>query len=115
MNLQMKILVIASLIGVMLLLFLSSMIKPELSSIGSITEKNINELVRIEGKIISIREYNNQTFQVLKIKDSTGTIEAISNSKIGLKDKLNMSKDYTIVGKVSEYNNTIQISINQLF
>lgn len=115
MNLQMKILIVASLLGIMILLFLSTTIKPEKSNIADITEKNLNEIVKVQGKIISIREYNNQTFQVLKIRDETGTIDATSNSKTGLKERINISQDYMIIGKVSEYNKTIQISINQLF
>jgi len=110
-----KYLIITSLLGVMILLFISSSIKPETSNIADINEKNLNELVKVQGTIVSIKEYNNQTFQVLIIKDETGTIEATANSKTGLKQEINLSKEYTLIGKVSKYNKTIQISINQLF
>ena len=110
-----KYLIIASLLGIILLLFLPKIIEPETKTISSITKENLNQIIKVQSKITSIREYNNQTFQVLILRDETGTIEATANSKTGLKKEINLSKEYTIIGKVSEYNKTIQISINQLF
>ena len=111
-----KITLVASLFGILVLLFLSQTLEPKITAIVNITKQNINQQVKILGKIISIREYNNQTFQVLELQDETGIIEATANSKAGLKGKLNLSQnqDYLITGKIAEYNNTLQLNINKI-
>ena len=114
MNKPQKIALVASLIGILILLFISQTIEPKLVVISNITQENLNQQVKISGKITSLKEYNNQTFQILEFQDETGTIEVTANANKGLKNEINLSRNYELVGKITEYNNTLQISINKL-
>lgn len=106
-------LLVLSLIGILILLLLSQKLEPKLRDISGITKKNLDETVKIRGLITEAREYNNNTFQVLTIKDSTGNISAVMNAEHEV--EINKSKNYTIIGKVQSYNQTLQISISKLF
>ena len=106
-------LLILSLFGILILLFLSQTLQPEVKNISDITEKNLGEVIKLKCQIMGAREYNNKTFQVLTIKDSTGTISAVMNADNQI--IINKSKNYSIIGKVQAYNRTLQISINKLF
>jgi DNA/RNA endonuclease YhcR with UshA esterase domain len=103
---------IISLIGILMLLFLSQTLEPKTKAISEITEKNINEIVKIQGQITDAREYNNKTFQVLTIKDKTGNISAIMNANNPI--VINKSKTYSIIGGVQTYNKSLQIAINKI-
>ncbi len=112
---SLKILLALVVLGILFMLFISFNLNPsQTTRISNITEKNLNQLVKIEGQIISIKEYSNNTFQVLKIQDKTGVIEATASSNNDLKSKINFSLNYSILGRVSEYNKTIQVTINEL-
>ena len=104
---------IISLIGILALIFLSQILEPERKDISKITERNINEIIKIRGQVTDAREYNNKTFQILTVKDATGAISAIMNAKSLI--EINKSRNYSIIGKVQIYNNTLQISVNRLF
>ena len=107
-----KIMLAFSILGVFMLLFLSQTLEPKKISISDITKDFLGEKVSVEGKIISLKQYNDKTFQVLIIKDSTGNITAIANSERGF--RINNSINYTIIGEVQEYNNSLRISISKL-
>jgi len=112
MKTQQKIFLVLSLISLLILMIISNNISPKTTDISNITEKNLNQNLALQVKIIYLKNFENQSFQLLTLKDSTGTITGTTNSRNPL--KLDLSKNYTIFGKISEYNNTIQISINKI-
>jgi len=111
-----KLMLPLALFGILVLVFIASHISPRQIVISDITNASMNEEIQVIVQITSIREYNNDTFQVLTLKDSTGNISAIANSKTGLKDKINVSQrnNYSISGIVQDYNGSIQININEI-
>ncbi len=112
MQTNLKIFFVLSLISILILAFISQHIEPQKLNIADITEKNLNQNIRVEAKIISLKNFENQSFQILNLKDETGIITATANSRNPF--KLDLSKNYTILGKISEYNNTLQISIDKI-
>jgi len=105
-----KITLSISLIGILLLLFLSDFLEPELTNINQINNKLLNKKTKIQGQISNIKTYTNQSFQVISIKDSTGEID-ITLSKI-----LNLTKNQniTVIGMVNEYNKNLQIQADEI-
>lgn len=113
MEYKLKIFLAASLLGILALLFLSQALAPQIiTPISNITNESLNEQVVVFGTLTSIRDYSNNTFHVITLQDLTGSIEAIMSTKasVAFKETLNKSLNYTISGKVSEYNSTLQIN-----
>ena len=108
-----KILLIASLIGIMLLLLISQQIDPKITQISEINESQLNNKVKVEANIIDTRDYSNDTFHVITLKDDSGTIQAIFSSKAQKLD-INSSFNYTITGKIEKYNETLQINADKI-
>lgn len=110
-----KLTLIISLAGILVLLFLSNFLEPRtITPISNITKENLNQILMVEGKITGLMEYNNKTFQVLTISDSTGSITATAGSKSSIAERINASLTYRATGKIQIYNSTLQISINRL-
>ncbi|MDP1729275.1 MAG: hypothetical protein Q8L27_03675 [archaeon] len=112
MNSNQKLFLVLSLISIFILLLVSQFIQPQITNASDISSDNLNQLVKLNGKIISQKNYEGKDFQVLIFRDDSGKIEVTTNAKQKL--ELNYSKNYTIIGKVSEYNQTIQISANKI-
>jgi DNA/RNA endonuclease YhcR with UshA esterase domain len=107
-----------SLAGIFLLLFLSKTLEPPLSPINQLSEKNLNQQVKVQASITSIITPRGYDFQILVLQDKTANITAILDSLTNLTS--NKTKTYFITGKIQEYSNThtnkseLQISINKI-
>lgn len=108
-----KILLLASLVGIMILLFISQQLNPKTSSISQLNESELGKRVLIEGKIIEIKDYSNNTFHIIEIQDETSTISAVFNTK-SQEIHINSSLNYTIIGKLDQYNKTLQINVEKI-
>lgn len=108
-----KIFLLVSLIGILLLLFISQHLEPKTINISEINKGSLDDRVKILGDILDSRDYSNNTFHVLTIEDLTGVIEVVFNTKEE-QLKINSSKSYFITGKVQEYNQTLQINAEKI-
>jgi len=100
-------------IGLLVLFFLSQILEPQEIKIDKITRKNLDEKVKITGSIQSIIEKSNIT--ILTINDSTGAIQGIIYEKLNLSIlNSNKSELYEFQGKISEYNNNLEIEIEKI-
>ena len=115
MDKKQKKLLILSLIGILFLLFISHEIQPKTISIINITSNDTGKIFQIEGNIIKISSYNDNTFHVFTVKDSTGSIQAIFGSEDSISWNINQTSDYIITGKLEKYNNTLQINAEKIF
>ncbi len=95
-------------------MFLSTTLEPRVLAISNITEKNLNQRVKIIGTIEQIREYNNNTFQVLTLTQENSSIKAIASSRNSLVPLIEKSKTYEITGIIEKNNQTLQINIAQI-
>lgn len=99
-----KLSLIASFLGVLLLLFLANHQKPrEISSASNLT---LNEKVKISGLITEEKNYGD--FSILTLQDELGKI-AITCNCGGFKNKT-----VEVQGKITEYKNTKQIQAEQI-
>lgn len=98
-----------SLIGILLLLFLTSL-NPKLTNIENINNKLLNQKTQVQGQIFNIRTFEDSNFQILSIKDSTGKIDIILNNPTNLTNNQNI----TVIGKITEYNQTLQIQADKI-
>lgn len=110
MNKELKITLLLSLIGILLLIFIASQISTKKVDIGDITEKDLGHNVKIEAKIVGLREFPEKSFQILTLEDSSGQMTATSNSDTML--NLSKNQDYLFVGKIQNYNQTLQLQLD---
>lgn len=106
---------IISITGIFLLLIFinfSPFSEPKLVKISSINEKMLNKNVKIQGLLIKTTTLKDD-FTALIIKDTAteGKIEAVCNCP-NLKNYIN--QNLFITGKVSEYNNKLQIQVDKI-
>ncbi len=96
-----------SIAGIFILLLLSFILQPKLINIENIDENLINQKVRIRGRIIQEKNYDND-FSVLTIKDKTASIEVTCNCK-------NLQgKNAEIIGRITEYGQELQIQADKI-
>ena len=111
---RLKIMLALSLVGILLLMFLSSYLQPKTLSISEITDKDIDQQISLLAKISGINEYNNKTFQVLTITQGNTSIKGIASSRISLVPLIDEAKTYSITGIVEQNNKTLQINIQEI-
>ena len=99
-----------SLIGILLLLFLSEFISPKITNISDINNKLLNQKTQVQGQILSIRTFEDSNFQIISIKDSTGKINIILNNPINITNNQNI----TVIGTINQYNQTLQIQADKI-
>lgn len=105
-----KISLIISILGIILLLILINIIKPSQIKIKDINEDLLNQKVEIQGKIQSIKTYKESNFQIITINDSTDKIDVLIDNPI------NITKNQTaiVIGRISEYKDTLQIQADKI-
>lgn len=111
-----KILLVLGLLGILLLLFLSKTLEPKVQNISelcinkSFFEKNSE--IKVLANITHQTNIKNSSLIILNLEDSTGKITGIINTKKII--IFNLTKTYEIAGKLTEYNNQTEISINSI-
>ena len=105
-----KLALISSLTGVLLIIIISNSIEIKEYKINEITEKELEKEVKIKGTINRITE--TPGLMIINIKDETGTITAI----IFKEESLNFTKNQEIElqGKVRKYKEKLEIVVNEL-
>jgi len=78
-------------------------------NIKDITPNHLNKQVKIQGQITNLRTIN-PTFQILTLTDKTGQIQATINSNPQLKT----NQEIVILGRITQYQNELQIQINKI-
>ena len=101
-----KISLIISFLGILLLLFLSNL-QPKLSAISQLQNSSLNSLIRIQGKIIQAKQIQ-LDFYILIIQDETGEIEVL------LEKNFETNKTIEVTGKLQEYKSKIQIQVEKM-
>ncbi|MDD5192222.1 MAG: hypothetical protein PHH54_05445 [Candidatus Nanoarchaeia archaeon] len=104
-----KVSIIISLIGIFLLLFLSSVLEPRVIKIKDIDDNLMNKRVKIEGEILDTKIYASD-FQIISIKDETGKIDMTISAAI---DKLK-NKEVMVIGTIQEYEGHLQIQADKI-
>lgn len=92
-----------SLIGIIILLILASILEPKSKEINEITNKDLNKKIKIEGKIIEIKNYDD--LQILTLTKNSFFIDVV------LYEKSNFSRqeEISVIGKINKYKKNLQI------
>jgi DNA/RNA endonuclease YhcR with UshA esterase domain len=109
-NTLLKISLLSSLIGILLILFISESIEPPAYKIKDITNKDIDKLVTISGELSILKE--TEGLYLLKLFDGESTIVVIAfkNEQI----ILNNNERVKIKGKIVEYNGEFELQAEQI-
>ena len=101
-----KLCIISTALGIILLIIVSDKVGPPKSSISSITERDINKAVVINGMIESITN-KGSALALLEVRDSKSSITVVAFKP----EENNIKKgDFVeISGRVSVYKNNLQI------
>ncbi len=95
-----------SIIGILLLLFLSNYLSYPETDLRSINKKMLNQKVKVQGTTFMIE--NKENFQIISIVDETGKINVICESNITGIQKIQVQ------GTVREYNGDLQIQADKI-
>jgi DNA/RNA endonuclease YhcR with UshA esterase domain len=108
-NKLLKISLVFSLLGILVILYISETVSPPLTKIVDITKEKIDEKVKIQGVLISI--INTKTISILNIEDHTGKINVIL-----FENKTNLQKNQKVevLGTITEYKDHIEIIADQI-
>lgn len=109
MNLR-KLTLTISLIGIILLLILSTALEPKLTPIENINIKNLNKKTKVQGTIFNIRSFEETNFQIISIKDSTGKVDITTNKILELKN----NQQITVTGTIKDYKQYLQIEAEKI-
>ncbi len=113
MKIKKTILIKISLIGFLLIFLLIYFIEENtvilLTKISEIDNTYINKYVKITGNIVKLKNSNSSTF--ITIKNNENYLKGIIFEKI----KLKKEKKYIFEGKISKYNNELEIIINEYY
>lgn len=102
--------VTGSLIGILIIIFISDSIEIKQTNISDITEKYLNKEIKITAQITKI--HITSGLYILTLDDNTSEIKAII-----FKDENLDFKNYDrveITGEVVKYKNTLEIQVNEL-
>jgi len=110
MKLLLKISLSASLIGILILLIISTNFQPKQINIKDINNNLINKKIQVTGEIINIKNYKDSNFQILILKDRTGQISITLNKILNLKKNQNI----VVIGTVNQYQGNLQIQADKI-
>ena len=101
-----------SIIGILILLFISTISEPDLIPIKEITDKNLNQQVKIQGSIENIKSFKDYDFIILSVQDETRKIDVLLDKTPEF--VLAKNQKITCIGKVSQYQNVLQIQADKI-
>ena len=105
-----KVSLIFSLIGILLLFILTYEMKVNFYEINSLSKDNLDSAVRIKGVVESFAE--TPGLYLVNLKDDTGAITVVifKDEPLNLQEGLELE----VVGTVTEYNNKLEIILKEI-
>jgi len=103
-----RILLILSLLGINIILLISLVISPKYYKISEIQDLKENNIVKVQGKITSIKNY--ESFQVLTLSEKNFSVD-ITSENTGNEF---LNKSVIVEGRIREYNLKNQIIASKI-
>ena len=105
-----KVSLIFSLIGILILFYLTYTIEPKSYNIDSLSRDNLDEVIKIKGVIESYSE--TPGLYLITLNDNTGkiTIVVFKDEKIELQEGINLEG----IGQVVEYENKLEVIAKEI-
>lgn len=98
-----KLSLICSLIGLFLIIILANHLEPEIRNLAEIDERDLDENIKVIGKIISM--YDHETLTLFTLEDETGKIDCVFYNDFPFEE----GNEIQVIGKVIEYKGKIEI------
>jgi RecJ-like exonuclease len=99
---------IGSIIGLLIIIFLADNLEPGRRNISEIDERNLDEIVKVQGNMTNIREFESLT--LFTIDDGSGKIDVVFYDKVSFEEE----RIVQVLGRVIEYKGKIEIEANKL-
>jgi RecJ-like exonuclease len=97
-----------------MIIFLANNLEPKIMSISSIDEKMLDNWVRIQGNVLNINKINMNNsanpLVIISLKDNSSFMDIVFRKDINL----SIGQNIEVLGKVSEYNQEIQIETSKI-
>lgn len=111
MEVLLKVSLVFSVLGVLLLLLVANAYEPKLTSISEINDKMLEKKVKISGTILKIED--KETFQILSVKDDSGKIDVLCECG-EINSTIKVNQEIFVVGKVQAYKDYLQINAEKI-
>ncbi len=98
-----------TILGILLLLFITNLTTSKQISINQITNQYLNKQIKINATITQIQ--NKPSFQIITLTDSTGKIQAILPLT---SNNLSINQNIILIGTLTQYKNSFQIQTNKI-
>ena len=110
-SLLIKITLVISIIGIIILFFISDKLKPKEYQINFLSKENLEELVKIRGKITDLKE--TQGITILTIEDKSGPIKVtlFKNNQI---IKPRKGQFVEVIGKFKTFRKEFEIEAKEI-
>ena len=101
---------IFSLIGILILFYLTYTIEPNSYNINSLSRDNLDEVIKVKGIVESYSE--TPGLYLITLNDNTGkiTIVVFKDEKIELQEGINLE----VIGQVVEYENKLEVIAKEI-
>ncbi len=107
----MKLSLIISIIGLVVLFLISERIKPKEYQINLLSKENLEQLIKIKGKITNIKEVKG--LSIMEVEDESGKIKVILSKKDQIV-KPKKGQEVEVMGKFQAYQKDFEIEAQEI-
>ena len=109
-SLLIKVSLVFSIIGIIILFFISDKIKPKEYQINKLTKDELEKEVKIIGKIKNLKQLNKGLLITLEDKTSSIKVILFENKNIKLRTGINIE----VIGKLKTYQKEFEIEAHEI-
>lgn len=106
-----KFCIILSIIGILTLLSISEFSQPKLYQIRDITKNQVDTQIKIEGKILTVKDLPG--IALLNIQDNTSKMTVVAFKDFPI-EELKKGLNVEITGKVAEYEHFLELIADEI-
>ena len=105
-----KVALICSVIGIFIIFIFADRLEPSIIKISDISDSMIDQSVKIQGKIVSLR--NSPSVSILDIDDGSGSIKVVAFDD----EYSSLANGYSIevFGEIKDYKGTLEIEAKRI-
>lgn len=105
-----KVALICSIIGIFIIFVFANRLEPSLINISEISSSLVDQSVKVQGKIVSIK--NSPSVLIFDVKDDTGSVKVVVFDKKNL--DLNKNQLVEVLGVVKEYKGSLEVEAKNI-
>jgi|GEM_PF-1204272 len=105
-----KLALVIALVSIFIIAILADRLEPPTRKIETINEKNLDEWVKIQGRVTQQKEY--ETLKIITVNDGMASIDCILPKEFNI---LNLeNNNVEILGKVIDYKGNFEIKVAKI-